>query len=460
MDQKNLGWAAVGAAFALFAAVDLLVLLVYNASGGLAAIVPPTVAGVVVLVTLPSLLSLYQTQQDRIDRQRRQIATLHAMDTAIAAELEIAPLLQVAVRHATRATDAEMGGIVLLADNGEEAPPVEGEAYANVPEERRDAFRAALMSATDVSEQWEIVRMPLPGGEGTRGFVGAARSAGSRPFSPEEVSLLTDLAGTVVVAVKNARRLREARDTAQALARERRVTEAFQTGLLPEVPPRGGPFAFAHMYEAHSDESMVGGDIYDLFPLDDERRWSVVIADVSGKGLAAARQTAMVKYALRSYAREHDSPAAVLQRLNNALCDEPALTGLVTLVYGVLRAEDGSFAYASAGHETPILVRADGAIETLEPTGPVLGAMRDIPYEEGAVLLHPGDGLLLYTDGLSEARSSDGTFLDVDGVARLLVELRDQPPAAIPEALLSAVRGYCDGKLHDDTAMLWIERWD
>ncbi len=192
------------------------------------------------------------------------------------------------------------------------------------------------------------------------------------------------------------------------------------------MPERAGSFAFSDRYEAQSSEAKVGGDIYDLFPLG-EQRWGVVIADVSGKGLAAARKTAMVKYALRSYAREHMAPAAVLTRLNDALFDEPDLTGFVTLVYGVLSG-DGAFTYASAGHETPLLRRAGGGgIEPLMPTGMVLGAVRDLEYAEQTVVLRPGDGLLLYTDGLSEARSPAGEFLDVEGLAGMLAAYQDCP---------------------------------
>lgn len=448
MSSNSLRWASIGAAFALFAAVDLLVLLFTPASERGVALIPPTVAGVVVLVTLPSLLRLFEKQQDRIEHQQREITTHHAMHTAIAAEMKLGPLLQVAAHQATLALDTEQGGIVLENDTD----PSQTEAYFGAGENERDGLRALVQGQAAGEERWEVARVALQRGDELLGHLAVAKRKPCPPFTPADLSLLGALAKTVVVAVANAHAL----EVERALVRERRIAQALQEGLLPAIPERIGPWAFSHRYQAQSQEAQVGGDIYDLFPLGDER-WGVVIADVSGKGLAAAQKTAMVKYALRSYAREHRSPAAVLTRLNDALFDEPDMTGFVTLVYGILE-PDGRFTYASAGHETPLLRRAGGnGVEALAPTGMVLGAMRDLQYDEEAVALRPGDGLLLYTDGVTEARSPEGNFLEVEGLVTLLRREADCPPHQVAGALLHAVREYTGGPLYDDTAVLWIE---
>lgn len=460
MDFKDLRWASVGAAFALFAVVNLLILLITPGSKGLSALIPPAVSFVVVLLTLPKLVALFERQQDRIEQQRREITTLHAMDTAIVGELELPSMLAVAVRQATRALDAEMGGIALRDTEG-------AEAYHNVPDALRECFGRLVRDGKAESDFGTVARVPLRQNSRTIGHLAVAKSAPSARFTPADEALLADLAATIVVAVKNAYLLRGARDAERkarhlaeverALLRERRVAQALQEGLLPTVPERVGAFLFSRRYEAQSSEALVGGDIYDLFPLPGGR-WGAVIADVSGKGLVAAQKTAMVKYTLRSYAREHAEPSAVVARLNNALFDEPNLTGFVTLIYGVLSEEDATFTYASAGHETPILHRADGAVETLAPTGVVLGALRDLEYREATVHLFPGDGLLLYTDGLSEARTAAGDFLEVEGLARLLADCRRKESRDIADAVLNAVRAFAGGALSDDAALLWIER--
>lgn len=480
MDSVKLRWTTLSLAVVLFGAVDLVMLLLMPAPQRTReAFIPPFLAGIVVIILIPSLVTFLERQQNRIERQRREIETLHAMDTAIAAEMDLSRLLEVAVNKAVIALDAEAGGIALF---NEQSGKLDAEAYTGLDDldERLQAqFRSLVRGGCGAGsidpreETWEAACVPLAWGDGSdlphpSGYLVAAKRLPTEPFSPADHALLSALAGTVVVAVSNARALEAAREAAHVrveLERERRVAQALTEGLLPDVPPSAGAWAFSRRYQAQSAEAQVGGDVYDVFPLregdgsETPKRWGIVIADVSGKGLAAARQTAMVKYSLRSYAREHPSPARVLTRLNDALFDEPGVTGFVTLVYGVLDNETGTLTYASAGHEFPIVRRAaDGSFETLAPTGMVLGAMPEMEYGEATVTLHPGDGVLLYTDGLTEARSPDGVFLETEGVERLLTDLRECPAPQLADTLMDAVRQYTAGRLSDDTALLWVER--
>jgi serine phosphatase RsbU (regulator of sigma subunit) len=488
MDNAKLRLAALGIAFALFGAVDLLVLLLTPAPQRGAALVPPLVAACVVIVALPALLSLFERQEEHIERQRREIETLHAMDTAIASEMELSRLLDVAVHKTLVALDADACGVALFdARSGK----LEAEAYA-APDMTEDAALTAFKSrvrggaARADDEEFELLTAPLTWSEARaagqteadrrpaspHGYLVAARRKPRKGFGEQDRRHLDALAGTVVVAVTNAHALAAAREAVRVREeldaerrereRDRAVAQALTEGLLPEIPPRAGRWAFSMRYLPQSDEAPVGGDVYDLFRLGGHR-WGVVIADVSGKGLAAARQTAMVKYALRSYAREHPEPARVLERLNDALFDEPGVTGFVTLLYGVLDERSGTFTYASAGHETPVVRRRSlvpgdpPTFEALSPTGPVLGAIPASDYEEGRVELAAGDGILLFTDGLSEARTEGGDFLDIDGVQRLLTECRDCAPEAVADSLLTAARAFTGGRLADDTAVLWVE---
>lgn len=469
----DLRWAPFAAAFLLFAVVDLVGLLLVPAPAGRTAdvwrlvLLPPVLSGVVVLFTLPSLLRLFERQEERIERQKKQIAGLHAMDTAIASEQEQDRLLAVAAREATLALDADQGGVLLLpGEDGENG----GEAYHNVAEgDERDRFRELLRRGGGAAEDVAVARVPVERGGQLLGYlaVSRAREASHPGFGPDDFTLLKDLSSTVVVAVKNARVLTRARQSAAA----EKVARVLQAGLLPPVPPVAGPWRISKRYEPQSDEAAVGGDIYDFFALGEDR-WGVMIADVSGKGLAAARKTAMVKYALRAFAREHASPARVLARLNDVLCDEDEMqTGFVTLVYGVLDAS-GDFTYASAGHETPLVCRANPAgapVEMLDPTGLVLGAIPRQAYRESKITLHAGDGLLLYTDGLSEARP-EGTsaFLEVQGLARILQDCcsaappnaaaGEGDPDTVVNAVFEGVTAYANGRQADDVALLWIQR--
>jgi|GEM_PF-5992866 Serine phosphatase RsbU, regulator of sigma subunit len=473
-DSRRLRIAAIAIALLVFGVVELIVLLLTPAALRGAALVPPLVSAVVVAATLPILLRVFETQEERIDTQQREIESLHSMDTAIASEMELPRVLEVASRKVLTALDAEASGLVLF---DPQSGRLIAEAYSlpDAPdEEARQRFQALVRAGggSGEDEDWITAVSPLvwAGEVGTwEGYAVVGRRRPGREFSPAEGRLLNDLAGTVVLAVRNARALAAAREAVlvrEALRREKEerereqaVSRALTEGLLPDIPARSGDWAFSKRYEAQSREAPVGGDIYDIFPLR-QGHWGVVIADVSGKGLDAARRTAFVKHGLRVLAREHHEPARVLERLNDAVTGEGDTSGFVTVVYGILSADDGCFRYASAGHETPILRRADATFETLPPTGPVLGMMEGVAYDQGSVRLGPGDGLLLFTDGLSEARSAgERRFLDLEGVQRYLDEVcRAHPPEEVADALLNIVSTYAGGRLSDDAALLWIAR--
>jgi len=485
-----LRWTATGIALIVFGLVDLLLVLLLPLQYRTTSMITSVLAAAVVLVTLPYLLSLFQRQQDHIERQQREIDTLHAMDTAIVSEMELSRLLGVAVRNAIRAVDAEAGGIALFHPQSGKLLAEEYQAVGQ-GEEELDRLRAITRSGHHTADDdWLTLILPLgadpvqdaattaeltfvykrngrenPADVELTGYlVTARRQPAVRPFTDSDRELLAALSATIDVAVANARALEAVKDSLQVkeeLARERRVARVLTEALLPDVPSQAGEWRFARRYEAQGQEALVGGDIYDLFRLGGQR-WGIVIADVSGKGLAAARKTAMVKYFLRSYAREHDSPAEVLRRLNSALFDEPDLTGFVTLFYGVLNEAQGTLTYASAGHEPPVLRRSgpEGAYETLLPTGLVLGAAPEQDYREDVVTLWPGDGLLLFTDGLSEARSCEsGQLLEEPGIFDLLDQLRSpESDTPMTDRIWDAITEYTGGRMRDDVALLWIER--
>ena len=458
------------AALAFFAAVNLLTSLALPMGWGQRSLllIGPILSAAVVLAALPFLLGLFEKQDDSIAQQKREIDTLHAMDTAITSQMEIGHVLAEAVRQTLRALDAEAGGVFLLGIKPEREALIVSAPDRN--EADTEAFCETLRSGGKTkSALCEILCVPVQAGVGQKeanaetpvlGYLAAARFTPCRPFLPSDSALVNALGGTTAVAVVNARALAAARETAKIqaeLTKEKRVAEALTQALLPDIPPRAGIWAFSRRYLAQSSEAQVGGDIYDLFRLG-ETRWGVVLADVSGKGLAAATKTAMVKYCLRSYAREHASPSDVMARLNDTLFDEPDMTGFVTVVYGVFDEARGDFSYASAGHEPLLLRRKNGEMEELAATGLVCGVMQGADYEDKKVLLEPGDGVLLYTDGLSEARNAEGEFLNTDGAKGFLRDLLGTPAGEIADAIVERVRVFSGEVLADDTAVVWMER--
>ena len=235
------------------------------------------------------------------------------------------------------------------------------------------------------------------------------------------------------------------------------VTE-LQRSLLPvELATPAGMQTAAYYRMASADE--VGGDFYDLFPLGEDR-WGFFLGDVSGKGIEAAAVTALARYTLRAAAVYNPDPAAVLSNLNTVLYQE-YLTGgtrYCTVLFGIL--EPGSDAgrtvtMVGGGHPYPVLIRADGHAD-YQPTGggPIVGVIPVARFAATTVTLAPGDTLLLYTDGLTDARvdSAGGRY----GPEALLQHARTLAPSTAPDIVAATSRlldSFGDG-LDDDAAIL------
>jgi serine phosphatase RsbU (regulator of sigma subunit) len=253
-----------------------------------------------------------------------------------------------------------------------------------------------------------------------------------------------------------------------AYARERSIAETLQRSLLFMPPEDSFPgLAVRTLYEAASDEAMVGGDLWDTFACD-HGHVALVIGDVMGHGLPAAVLTAELKYTLRGFVREHEQPARIMAQMNAYLCESHRLfrEGLnaegddapVCLIVVILDAATGKGAVAAVGMEPPLLARADGRIEEVRVSGLLLGIQPDQTYESAPFDLGHGDTIFMATDGITETRRGK-EFLGADGLARLARE-------AIPlgnleltaQSILAGARAFGGGAFRDDVCLLLARR--
>jgi sigma-B regulation protein RsbU (phosphoserine phosphatase) len=270
---------------------------------------------------------------------------------------------------------------------------------------------------------------------------------GGHDFTTAELRLAGSIASVAAAALTRA----------QIFERERRIAETFQRTFLPHVPEQVGEFELAHQYAAALDEARVGGDFYDVFHTPDGRL-ALVIGDVSGKGLNAAVHTAMAKYLLRGFAHCSADPGAVLRQVNNALCFYAPENMFITLFFGLLDTSSGLLYYANAGHEPPLLwSRKTGRIRSLASTGRALGFVGGGEFlcEEAAI--EPGDILVMYTDGVTEARNG-GTLFDVSGVRDAVRSAAGDSAARVAELIETRAREHAGGRLTDDIALLVARR--
>lgn len=234
---------------------------------------------------------------------------------------------------------------------------------------------------------------------------------------------------------------------------ERRIADTLQAALL-RLPTAVEGLRFSSHYAAASDEALVGGDFFDLFELDDNRA-GITIGDVSGKGLSAAIITSRVRDCLRLCALDGLSPAECVTKTNELLYRITPGDVFATLIFGILDITSGELAYVTAAHPGGILQRRDGRILLLEGANSVVGGFPYLKFTERHVTLKQGDALVLYTDGLTEARR-DGEMYGLDRMIEYLGIRRRSSLEALVSDVFNNVREYTRNRLSDDVAMLAI----
>ena len=262
-------------------------------------------------------------------------------------------------------------------------------------------------------------------------------------FAAADVVMLEDLARVASLAIENAR-LEE---------RERHIARTLQASLLPQTLPVIDGLEAAARYFAGGEGTVVGGDLYDLFAVEDH--WALVLGDVCGKGAEAAALTAMVRYTIRAEVVHHSSPCEVLGLLNDAIIRQDDTGRFCTVLHGRLRMGDegAQIAIASAGHPPPLVLRAKGTVESVPCGGPLLGVIRDVTHPDVIVRLYPGDALLCFTDGVTEGRGAGGMFGD-DGLAEALASCAGLDADAIAERVTQIALDFQGGRTQDDLALL------
>jgi len=266
-------------------------------------------------------------------------------------------------------------------------------------------------------------------------------------FTPEQLRLLQALCRDVAVAVNNARRFQDERKQREEMSREVREARAIQQALLPKTSPIVPGFAISGL---SIPAGAVGGDWYDFIPLD-RGRWGLVLADVSGKGTAAALLMSATRGMLRSLAEAHCSPREVLAKLNCLMLGDFPTGRFVTMIYGVLDPEKQTLTFTSAGHLRPLLI-SDGAPRFLDSEKGLPLGVGSGDFSETEVPLAKGSRLIFYSDGITEAENAEEIEYGSE-------RLRDHVmrPDASAESLLANVRSFVNGEgLHDDATVIFV----
>ena len=227
---------------------------------------------------------------------------------------------------------------------------------------------------------------------------------------------------------------------------------AIQEGFLPKEIPQLAGFEIAAAWQS---ARVVGGDYFDVLPFS-EQTCGLCIADVAGKGLPAAMLMSNLQAAVRGLASDSVSPDALCARLNALLCRNMASDRFVTFFYAHLHSSSRTLRYTSAGHNPPFLLRRDGSHERLREGGGVLGVFGNQEFDSAAVELRGGDRLVLFTDGVTEARNGNEEEFGDDRLLGALREFHSRSAAEIQKRVLQAASEFSRGVWHDDATVVVV----
>lgn len=245
------------------------------------------------------------------------------------------------------------------------------------------------------------------------------------------------------------------RELEQALDRERHFSLLLQRALLPSLPDMGPGYDVAAEYVSSVVGGEIGGDFYDVFRIDD-RRAGILIGDVSGKGIEAASMAATTRSTIHAFVHQTASPGQALARANAVMCLQPAeQVVFVTAFLALVNLRTGQVNYSSAGHPPAVMCRADGTTETLHLGQMPLAIVEPQQFDEHRDRFNPGDTLVLYTDGISEARHSNQLF-GVEGIERALSQCHHLSARQVARALLDSATQWAEGELRDDAVVVAI----
>jgi PAS domain S-box-containing protein len=314
--------------------------------------------------------------------------------------------------------------------------------YASDPDQRQLILELGCAAA---------VIVPLVARGRTLGAITLVAAGADRAYGASDAALAEDLARRAALAVDNARLFSERSHVARTL----------QKSLLPPHLPAIPGLEVAGRYQAAGEGNEVGGDFYDVFGTGKDD-WAIVMGDVCGKGADAAAVTALARYTIRAAAMQARKPSRVLTQLNEALLAEASSRDemdqrFCTVAYVRLRPADSGvrITSTSGGHPVPLILRVDGSIEGASKVGTLIGVLPEPKLVDRSANLSSGDALILYTDGITEARGPEGVYGE-ERLRKLIRSCAGMDAAAIADRIEHTVLEFQEGNARDDIALLVV----
>jgi serine phosphatase RsbU (regulator of sigma subunit) len=408
-------------------------------------------------------------------RDAVRMRALNEIHRALAESLSLAELLDVILARCFDVLEPEEGVIMLRGADGTLTAAASrrlkpGGTPVTIPRRLVDEVagkaRPALVVDAAYDERFvgsesivssgmrSIVAAPLVDAEGGLGLITLCSRLAVRQFTQSDLDMLVSIASAVALRVRNVA-LADALAERRVIEHEMALAHDVQMSMLPrDMPPRADVAVAARLKPARS----VGGDLYD-FVLDGDCLWFIV-ADVAGKSIAAALYMAIVRTLFRAMARGEAGVLEVAGGMNRELARDNERMMFVTAAVGCLDLRSGALALVDAGHNPAVLVGAAGGLyQPAVPKGVAFGVLPDAPYTEARLMLDPGATLVLYTDGLTEARGPTGEMFGEERLRLAIDETARETPEALVAAVVRAVERFAAGTPPDDDLTLLALRY-
>jgi phosphoserine phosphatase RsbU/P len=408
-------------------------------------------------------------ERDATLNTTRVVAALIRAGQELAGHRPLEELFQVILKLSLSAMEAKRGVIMTLEDGELVVRASEGDGFSISTAVRDRILRqrcSLVISDTqldDALRQQRSIMMhrvrsmmgvPLQTGDRVIGLIYVDNGAIVRQFSQEDVDLLTVMANVAAIRIEHAR-LAEVEQSEKLMELELAQASEIQAMLLPtEAPVFPGYDLAGHNLPCHT----VGGDYFDFVPYGDGRV-ALVVGDVSGKGLPAALLMSSLQARVQMLRETSPDPAFAVTVLNRNLAERCPAGKFITFFYALLDPASGALNFSNAGHNYPLLIRANGTVEQLAGGGMVLGLFPSIRYEARETALDPGDMLALYSDGVTEACSPSGEEFGEEGLAKFLLERRSESSAHLVAGLVDYLRDWHgSNSFTDDFTIVLVKR--
>ncbi|MCL5104267.1 MAG: SpoIIE family protein phosphatase [Armatimonadetes bacterium] len=434
-----------------------------------------------VVITFSDITQLKDLEAALLKSESLGLA-LNVIHVAISSSLDFHEVMRAVVVKAAEAIGVELGMISMCEDgqwvvryvsDEEKLPPglrftSEQAPYYALISETTEPTAINDTSADpgvcpEICEEFgmrSILGIPLISGRKLLGVLSLISTSSLINFTDADMDFAHKLGLAVSLALDNSR-LYEAEHEAKLdaeVARQLLVEDhsMLQRALLPGEPHITSGYQLATRFVPGAIGKQVGGDFYDVFETEDGKT-AILIGDVSGKGVESASMAAATRSTVRAFAYDLGDPAQALNHTNVVISKGPTYEHFATAFLAVLDPAMGRFTYSSAGHPPAMVRRAGGSVDLLDNGSFPIGITGDVEYTLHESHLADGDQLVVYTDGISEARKGQILF-DMEGIQETLVKCRNRSPDDTLEALFAAALDFSGGHLADDAAVVIIER--